>query len=568
MLCLAFVVVPLILYGWLMFRHVADIKQQETFLELSLFVEDQKIEIEEAISHAQHNLGLAKVMAQQDGGVEQLNILFKEMVKDFPGEMVLLTQNNPALGWVTVASSEPALLEMRPPCEIHTDQEDDALSSCIWQGRELFSMSESLGDTCKLLIFLPIEAVVYHPGQILSSKEYIKIHLYCKGQEVGLAQPHMVQQKAFNISYERLFQLAQGKEHVKIPSDITRIVTQLPIQNTLYEVLVDLPFKVAPVDHRFWRLLSWAIILFAIVGGGIVWWLTHKMARPLKSLARVMQKVESGIYDVRYNDEPLGFEINGLGECFNHMLTTMMSNIEEAERQKLGKRLLSRELAIGHEIQKSLFPKSLPSLPHLDIATMFHPAQSIAGDFYDLFLSQGKILIVMADAAGKGVSACLYSLLLRGMLRSLVESGKTLGETISIAQKLLVIDSGESSMFITAWVGLLDPQSLQLQYASLGHFPAILRRGANVEELDAEGSALGVEHVRQAATKTIKLEAKDLLLLYTDGLAESKGNDRKTILDKVKNLDLALSSAKVLEHLAPPPPYEDDLTLVAIRITS
>lgn len=334
----------------------------------------------------------------------------------------------------------------------------------------------------------------------------------------------------------------------------------------LYEHVQELKqFAVEPAP-RFWHLLSSIVLLFIFLGGGLVLWLTYKMSKPLRSLAESMRKVEEGAFETRYPLQPFGFEINRLGVCFNHMLEILQKNIDERERQKVEKETLAKELSIGHAIQKSLFPQDLPHLPHLDIAAAFHPANRIAGDFYDLYSYNGKLLIVMADAAGKGISACLFGLSLRAMLRSLSEKKGSLQEIVETAHKLLGLDAKASGMFITAWIGILDLKTMQLEFLSQGHYPAILRRGNTASELDTQGGALGVETDRPFSQKEMKLQPGDLLFLYTDGLIEALRTDRRGILEKCQSIDSRARSSQVIEQFTTPPPYEDDLTLLCIRI--
>ncbi|MBS3905095.1 MAG: SpoIIE family protein phosphatase [Simkania sp.] len=565
LLCLALVVIPLGVYSWLLFRHVTDIRQQEMFFDLDLFVGEKKLAIEEIMSDAKHTVSIAKSMVAQGMDPGMLNELFEDLLVKKPGNILIVSQKDAFLGWVNIASSEKALLRMKLPCEALAVTQTEQFFPCLWQDQEFMVFSQAFGDLRRVYIFMPTQDITYFPEDKFWGG--VKAHLFYNGQPMGSSATQGMSKQVLVIPYQRLIHVAAGREKMQIPEGISRIAIQFSLADSAYEMIIESPLQPFSIDDRFWKQLSLISLLIFVIGGGIVWWLTHRMAKPLEHLAQVMMKVESGIYDVCYLEKPLGFEINDLGVYFNQMLTKMLANIKEAEKQRLSKEILRKEFAIGHDIQKKLFPRVLPSLPHLEIATAFHPAQDIAGDFYDLFSSKNKVLIVMADAAGKGVSACLYSLLLRGILRSLVESGKSLKEMIHIAQTLLVIDAEASSMFITAWIGLLDPETLQLEYASLGHFPALLRRRNKVEELDVDGGAFGIEPMKQPMIGKKQLESKDILVLYTDGLVDSLGNGRGEIIEKVQAMEETCNATQVLERLTPPPPYIDDLTLLAIRIT-
>jgi len=568
-LSLALIAFPLILFSCLLVFYVAEIKREEVIIELGLIAQEQKMALDQKISYAKRFLRLAKIQAESTKDQKNLSRLYQEMTADYPEEILVLSQNVHELGWINIASSEPALEQMRPPCEeLLMPQAEDQIfiQSCLWDNRNMILFSQLLGAECRISFLLPLQASTTTIGRLPLHDEQIRIRFLEQGIVLESSQPPFNPQETLVVPYEQIVKIMQGKMKLKIPRKVERIATQLPIDQTSYEMMVDFPLKIGPIHHHILSLLFWISSFLLVIGGGLVYWLTRKMARPLESLAMVMHQIENGRMDVRYNQQPMGFEFNQLGASLNQMLTKMFLIIQEREKQTIEKELLAKELAVGHEIQKNLFPRSLPALSNFDIAAQFHPANALAGDFYDFFLSKGKLLIVIADAAGKGISACLYSLLLRGMLRSLVESGHSLDTVVLLVQKLLLADAAESSMFITAWIGLLDIASLELSYASLGHFPALLRRGASILELSAEGGALGVETYKKFTINRFHLEAQDLLLLYTDGFVEAFHKDRNRIVDKLKILDADLSSAQVLEQMIPPPPYEDDLTLTAIRI--
>ncbi len=85
-------------------------------------------------------------------------------------------------------------------------------------------------------------------------------------------------------------------------------------------------------------------------------------------------------------------------------------------------RELERELEIGREIQRGFLPDSLPQPPGWEIASAFHPARQVGGDFYDAFpLADGRIALAVADVCDKGVGAALFMALFRSLLRSHAE---------------------------------------------------------------------------------------------------------------------------------------------------
>jgi len=275
------------------------------------------------------------------------------------------------------------------------------------------------------------------------------------------------------------------------------------------------------VQSYYYRFAT-LFFFIGIIGGSVAYMLMRRISKPLRHLCKTMGRVSEGAAHARYREDKWGFEINELGLQFNDTLDGLLIHQEEAERERLHRGKLAEELRIGHDIQSSLLPSHPPGFLGLDIGAAYFAAKEVNGDFYDLFrLDSGKLLIVICDSAGKGVSGCLYSLGLRSMLRSLATVHSNFAEVVKIANDLFWLDAHESSMFSTLWIGLYDPKTAHLSYCSQGHPPAILKRLGEIIELGTDGIALGAQKIDVINIKEIFLEENDLLVLYTDGITEA-----------------------------------------------
>ena len=318
------------------------------------------------------------------------------------------------------------------------------------------------------------------------------------------------------------------------------------------------------------------------LGGSAVWLLTRRVSRPLNQLAKTMARVSEGAVHARYARDWMGFEINSLGLRFNETLDAVLNLTEQAEKERIAREKLAEEWRIGHDIQEGLFPKHLPGAKGIEIASAYLPAKEVNGDFYDLFeLDDGTILIAIADTAGKGISACLFSLGLRSTLRSLATATRSLSEIVQRANDLFWVDARNSSMFASLWIGLYDPKTRLLTYCSQGHPPALHRRRGETElqQLWTGGIALGAQKFDAVPTKRIELLPGDWLCLYTDGIIEA--HDPEDRLFGKERLHQSLSSAKKKElpqhwvdHLLKEvssfsltAPQHDDITLLLLHIT-
>lgn len=341
-----------------------------------------------------------------------------------------------------------------------------------------------------------------------------------------------------------------------------------------------------PEDHirdlqqkSYYYRLATLIFFVGVIGGGAVYLLTRRIARPLKQLCKTMERVSEGASHARYTPDWMGFEINELGKQFNETMDGLLRHAQAAERERLGREKLAEELRIGHDIQAGLFPSHVPGLPGVDIATANVSAKEVNGDFYDLFrLENGKLLIVMCDIAGKGISACLFALGLRSMLRSMATLVDKLDEIIRRANDLFWLDAHESAMFATLWVGLYDPKTRALTYCSQGHPPALLRREGKLEELWTDGIALGAQKVDVIPTKTVTFRKEDLLVLYTDGIIEAHDPYRqlfgKNRLHEFLLRKKQATAQKIVDQLieevhlfSQGSPQHDDMTLLVMQFS-
>ncbi|MCS6971756.1 MAG: SpoIIE family protein phosphatase, partial [Leptospiraceae bacterium] len=181
--------------------------------------------------------------------------------------------------------------------------------------------------------------------------------------------------------------------------------------------------------------------------------------------------------------------------------------------------LIERELAFAREVQSKLLPQ-LPQLPGFDMAARMQPAASVGGDFYALRRDREKNLtIIIGDVSGHGVPSALIMVLMREAFLRYAAAGTSLTE---ILERMNRVARAEFSpeMFTTCFLARFENGGRLLRYANAGHnFPLLVKKEKTFE-LDTKGFALGVSDRGNYEEKTIPLEPGDILVLYTDGLAE------------------------------------------------
>lgn len=364
-----------------------------------------------------------------------------------------------------------------------------------------------------------------------------------------------------------------GKEHVGYLEKITNTDFFILAYTSQGEVALSpfLKFRHLYFVYGFIFLIGGVVSLIA------VWF----VSRPLRSLGRVMEAIASGETTVRYKRDPIGLEINDLGNSFNEMIDALLEKTHLAEEERVKSEIFKRELRIGQQAQRRLLPTLMPSVLGVEIVERFIPAKLVGGDFYDIFTQEnGKLILAIADASGKGVSACFYSLGVRSYFRVMASAKKHIGAIMEAVNALFLKDSGESGMFVTMLGAIYDPVTRKLQYASCGHTPLLVRRrNGQAFMLEDRTFALGIVDNLPLTEGEITLENGDIVVLYTDGITEAENGDGgfyteaqlQSFVATLSDMSAAQVASAIMEDVGSfvgQFPQHDDMTLVVMKVTA
>ena len=190
--------------------------------------------------------------------------------------------------------------------------------------------------------------------------------------------------------------------------------------------------------------------------------------------------------------------------------------------------IMKRDLEIAREIQSWLVPSNPPEVLNGDIAFATRPQNSVAGDYYDAFYANpaapggGKLMLVIADVAGKSVPAALLMATFQASLRTIAGDGAPLAALVARLNRYSCAHSLDGLRFTTAVLAEYDPESRRLAYVNAGHNPPILRRASGaIELLEAGGLPLGIDSSAAFETAGIELHPGDILIFFTDGVVEA-----------------------------------------------
>jgi len=245
--------------------------------------------------------------------------------------------------------------------------------------------------------------------------------------------------------------------------------------------------------------------------------------------------------------------------------------------------VMKRDLQIAREIQMWLLPTTPPAVPGLEIAFATRPANTVAGDYYDVFprpVSDGPAYVIaVADVAGKSIPAALLMATFQASLKTLAATGISLAGLTESMNRYACSNSQGGLRFTTAFVSEYRPQNRTLAYINAGHNTPILRRiSGTIERLEAGGLPLGIVADTPYQSATVTLEAGDWLVIFTDGVVEAvNARDEEygeTRLISVLHAGTDVPSVKLLSRImvdldlfAGNTPQHDDMTCVLMKVS-
>lgn len=246
--------------------------------------------------------------------------------------------------------------------------------------------------------------------------------------------------------------------------------------------------------------------------------------------------------------------------------------IAQRERQKL-------ELETARSIQSSILPELPPQLQGVPIAHAYLPATEVGGDFYDvLALDDGRLALAVGDVAGHGASSGLVMAMAKSALAVQTTVDPEV-ESVFATLNRTVHQSARQRLLTTLCYAVLDPTERQMLYASAGHlFPYRVTVEGQVFALESVAYPLGVRPTLAVQSRSERLAAGDLVVLFSDGVVEARraGSDELfgfARLEEVLRRQAGASPEQAREAILEAveafrgkAPRDDDLTLLIARI--
>jgi len=336
------------------------------------------------------------------------------------------------------------------------------------------------------------------------------------------------------------------------------------------------PMRDSLRDMRRVLLSNLAVGLLLIAAAFVVMVpLASRLTRHVKSLTDGVHRLARGERGTRVPVESRD-EIGDLATAFN----AMAAELESHEQMLVRQERLRRELELSRQIQNEMLPHGLLKVGLTEVAGVSVPAREVGGDFFNYFaLQDGTIALLVGDVSGKGVGAALLMANVQATLRARLPLDGDLPHLVAQLD-LEVAANTPSEVYLTLFVGILDPARRTLRYVNAGHNPQfLLRLAGRIERMGASGFPVGLMPGYPYEERTIEVGAGELLFLYTDGTVEVF-NEAGDMFDADRleaalvrastgtvNEVLATVEAAILEFRGTAEPY-DDATMLALRIAA
>ncbi|MCX5956107.1 MAG: SpoIIE family protein phosphatase [Cyanobacteria bacterium] len=277
--------------------------------------------------------------------------------------------------------------------------------------------------------------------------------------------------------------------------------------------------------------------------------------------------------------------VPGVARNMMRGLTERARTTNQLALQSLRERLeldhLREEIDLARRLQASMLPlqdRLFQGRSDLDVAGRVEPAASVAGDFFDTFLTaDDRLFLCIGDVSGHGIGASLLMARTIGLIRSLAMSA-TGPEAVLEQLNAFLCEGNDTCLFVTLFCGYLEPTLGTLTYSNAGHLPPLLIQGGECTALPLpRGLLAGISPQASYRSETVQLNRSDLLFAYTDGLSEAEDVKGRTFgIDPCRDLLIQRSQAPLpvildgvrdaLTSFCGSGALEDDCTLLLLRL--
>ena len=261
-----------------------------------------------------------------------------------------------------------------------------------------------------------------------------------------------------------------------------------------------------------------------IISTLLIFWVCHREVAPLTKLSGIVSQYGKGDFSASLPVVKNKDEIGTLIDTFGIMRDNLITLIDYQKKEAADAQKRKSELEIAASIQQSALPDKMPASSCFSVDASMDPAKEIGGDFYDFFyIDADHFAFLIADVSGKGIPAALFMMKAKILLKNSLSSPGSLADKINAANKNLCANN-KASLFVTAFIAVLDTKNGIIEYVNAGHNPPLIKNGNSDYSYlcDEKFLVLGAFDDVCYQSKTVRLSPESGIFLYTDGVTEAQ----------------------------------------------
>ena len=403
-----------------------------------------------------------------------------------------------------------------------------------------------------------IVQIGYRPERVIEAQHLAEVKQIEKDTHIGTnGTLHITESSGFPADYKKVIR--------------TNDSLQLSVAAGKYLLTAELPEEEMYVsrDSILKVLIIGNLVLFGVIFLLVSHLLQKVVINGIYNVNDSLKEITSGNLEQQVSVSTTT-EFCTLSNGINTMVSALKKAIEnEAKR-------LDAELEMGRMIQTSVLPVDFTGNERYQLHAGMFTAREVGGDFYDFFaIDKDHLAILIADVSGKGITAALYMMTAKTLLKELIQK-HPVAEAFEIANQELC-KNNKAHMFLTAFAGVIDLKTGVMTCVNAGHNPPVLKHADGTAEYLKIKHSLVLSASRKARYTAVDLQLKknDKIILYTDGVTEAMNCSKqlygeeqllKTLSSKDASpeeiVDLIRSEVSMF---AGSEPQNDDITLLVME---
>jgi len=345
--------------------------------------------------------------------------------------------------------------------------------------------------------------ILAHSEDIHNIRKPYRVPSFVNEKKVGIPQQYRVddQHRKYLVTPIRTGEMNIGVVHIAYSSD------------QIHERLSKARWTIAA--------LTLVMLFFGMVG---IYFLSNYFVRPIVKITHRVRRFTSGDLETELPLEGAE-EFFEISRAFNDMITRLSRD----RKNIVAREKMAKEIEVASQIQKTLLPRRLPTVPGLELDTFYRAAETIGGDLYDVCpIGPERYCLTVADVSGKGVPASLVMSMLRTVIQIQSVNAVSAKEILTKANNYLQ-NNIPSGMFITVLLAIYESTNREINFVSAGHNPMLLYKAdrGEVVKVNPAGMPLGMPATLEASFEEgleearIVLEEGDAFFIFTDGITEA-----------------------------------------------